>query len=818
MNSLNNLKIRTRILLALSLPVLGLLFFSTSRVIEKNNISKNMTSLTTLAQLAPTISNLVHELQKERGTSAGFIGSKGKRFTEKLPEQRNESDLRLGALQQEFRKFPIASYSNKLKSKIEIAEKALSNLNDKRTEITNLKISVPEMAGYYTPTIGKLLSIVEEMAILSKDAQVTGSIAAYTAFLQAKERAGIERAMGSGGFSSGKFSPPIYNTFLQLIAMQDTFLSRFSIFASEEQISFLKDTVKGPDVEEVNRLRKIAIDSPVTGSTEGIEGLYWFETITKKIDLLKQVEDKVSNDLVTQVINIKSNAQTAYYISLISTLILLIITGYVVLLIVQGITKPINFLTNVMSELTNGNHSIIIEGTERGDEIGKMAISVEVFKNGLIEAEKLNTEKQKEQQEKSKRQKLLESYIQDFEMTMMTVLDGLSNADVTMHNTATEMNEVATNTQQQSASVAASAEEASTNVETVASAAEELSASISEISNQVVGATTAASNAVQEARDTSDKIKILESNVSRIGEIVNLINDIADQTNMLALNANIEAARAGEAGKGFAVVASEVKALANQTSQATEEIGNQIKQIQKATLDSVNAIGNVTKTISQVNEISTSISAAVEEQSAATAEIARNVEQAANGTQNVSAEIVHVLESAQRAQHSAHDISGASKDLSMQSSTLKEKVALFLKQVRFDESNGVNELVQWSEDLAFGISHIDNDHKKLLKMVNHFYAALKTEAPIADIRGAFEELQSYTITHFGGEEKIMRDTSYPHFDEHKKAHQGFVKRLDRLYEKYEGGDLSAVIDITSLLGSWWKNHILTHDKKLAATL
>ncbi|WP_135080028.1 bacteriohemerythrin [Terasakiella sp. SH-1] len=818
MSSLNNMKIRSRIILAMALPVIGLLFFAGSIVLDKRDVSTNMTRLTTLADLAPTISALVHELQKERGTSAGFIGGKGQKFQDKLANQRQESDIKYGVLQQAFKAFPIDDFSDALKGKMTAASGALEKLEGKRKQVSGLELTIPQMAGYYTPTIAKLLSIIEEMAVLSDDAQVTGAIASYTAFLQAKERAGIERAMGSGGFSAGKFKPVIYRKFLQLIAMQNTFLSRFRVFATSEQIAFYQATVQGAAVDDVNRMRKIAIESPVTGTTEGIEGPYWFDTITKKINLLKTVENRIAEDLVALATDIRTAAEGAFYFALFVTLALLVVTVVVVMQIVNGITNPIHALTDVMTALSKGEHETVVDGVDRHDEIGEMAQAVEVFKSGLIDAGRLNQEKVAEQEEKQRRQKLLEGYIQDFELTMVTVLDGLSHADVTMQDTSVEMNGIAQDTKVQSATVAASAERASGNVETVASAAEELSASISEISSQVTNAAASATTAVHEADDTSQKIRILENNVGKIGEIVDLINDIADQTNMLALNATIEAARAGEAGKGFAVVAQEVKNLANQTSKATEEITKQISEVQSSTNASVMAIGNVSRAIGEVNEISASISAAVEEQSAATKEIARNVEEASQGTQNVSYEITHVVESAERSEMASVNIGQASGALSEQGVLLRKKVTEFLQNVQFDQNTDMKDLVQWSDDLAFGVDEIDDDHKKLLGMVNQLYRFMKTQASAQDIQIAFDELYHYTQTHFGSEEEVMQQMNYVDYAKHKQAHEGFVKRLDVLYKKYQKGEADAEVDLTGLLSSWWVNHIMSFDKELAAAI
>ena len=351
-------------------------------------------------------------------------------------------------------------------------------------------------------------------------------------------------------------------------------------------------------------------------------------------------------------------------------------------LLQRRVIRPIAELTEAMDKLARGVWQVLVPATERNDEIGQMARSVEVFKKNGVENEALQAEQVKQQQTRLQRAERTNAIVGDFNSVVSAIVRTLSSASSELQTTAQAMSSQAAETCSQAATVAVASEQASANVQAVAAAGEELSSSISEISRQVSLSTAAASRAVEEAESANAHVTGLIEAANEIGAVVRLISEIAGQTNLLALNATIESARAGEAGRGFAVVAAEVKALAKQTADATEEISSRISEIQVVSQRSAEAIKRISTVIAEVSEVSSAIASAVHEQGAATEEIARNVMEAATGTREVSSNISGVTEATQTTGASSARTLNSAKELARQSEELRQHVDAFIEQLK----------------------------------------------------------------------------------------------------------------------------------------
>lgn len=400
-------------------------------------------------------------------------------------------------------------------------------------------------------------------------------------------------------------------------------------------------------------------------------------------DMLTKMEQSVSAELAAAASHAEDKLSTANWIvgGVFAAMIAIVVPF--VWLLVRSITRPMSKLTSVMGQLAEGRDDLEVPGQSATDELGEMARTVEVFRQNSekmksLEADKLAGQAKAEEERRNE----LMGLADEFERSVLSLMQELGEAMNGMASTSRDMAGKVSSTSESAQSAQASAHAASGNMQTVAGAAEQLTASIREIASQINSANDVSNSAVEEAEQASARMQALVEASGRIGEVVNLINDIAGQTNLLALNATIEAARAGDAGKGFAVVASEVKSLATQTAKATEEIAAQIAEIQGTTTSAVGAIEGMSQTIEKIREISTTVAAAVEEQDMAAADISSNIQDAAQRSGDVSANIESATREAGEAGSNAQEVNGLAQQLTQKAEAMNKQVREFVGRLR----------------------------------------------------------------------------------------------------------------------------------------
>lgn len=391
------------------------------------------------------------------------------------------------------------------------------------------------------------------------------------------------------------------------------------------------------------------------------------------------IAEQHSSEIMQDTLKMRTNM-------LLITSLMIALTSLIGYLLSRRISSPMRNLTHTTNEIASGKNNSAVTGLDRKDELGGLARAVEYFRKEMIANE---ARAEAEQQAALSREKAaanqiayLDKITKTFEAEIQASLNTMSTATDNLDQSSVTMSSVSHNTQEKLIQVTRASQSASASVENVAAAAEELSASIHEIGNRIAQSDISTSQAAERASAMQSHVSKLELATSSIGEVVELITNIASQTNLLALNATIEAARAGEAGKGFAVVASEVKNLAGQTAKATEDIQKQVNDIQSVTGETVSGIREIMDVIKELESSSAEIADSISQQASATSEISSSVQHASSGVREVDGNISVVNDAARETGTVAHRVESSSKIMTEQSHLIRECIELFLRNMR----------------------------------------------------------------------------------------------------------------------------------------
>ena len=373
---ISKLSIKQKLIAIMLIPLVIVILLAAKLAYDSYNSLENLKSLDKVVILSTKIGALVHETQKERGMTAGFIGSKGVKFKDELPRQREEVNKQITFLNEFLSDFDKSKYSDDFVKNLNSGLEKLKDLQGVRNSVNSLNIAAPIAIAYYTDTNTLLLNTLGTIVKFSNSPNVTKELGSYMNFLLSKERTGIERAVGTNTFAQNKFTEGLKARFYTLIAEQTAYMDIFSKIASKDIVDFYLKTVVGKDIEEVEKMRKIALFSNIEENF-GVDPNYWFETITNKINLLKQVEDHISTHLLNEI-NLEKDEATFHLIlfSLLSifgigiTMILARTIAFTILIDVASVRAGIEeFFAFINFE----KDDIKLIGVDSTDELGMMS-------------------------------------------------------------------------------------------------------------------------------------------------------------------------------------------------------------------------------------------------------------------------------------------------------------------------------------------------------------------------------------------------------------------------------------------------------------
>ncbi|WP_457754928.1 methyl-accepting chemotaxis protein [Thermovibrio ammonificans] len=643
------------VILAFVIALVGFFFFDVKLQMEALNREK------VLNDLSSKISLLVHETQRERGASAGYLGSRGKKFAAILRQQRLRTDERVAQFKEFLSRVGLDAFPEDIREKLQEALAYLAQLPQVRQKVDSLSIPVKEEVAYYTNLNKVLLDAVALSAKHASTSSLVKALKGYSCFLKAKERVGIERAILSNAFAADKFAPGMFAKWLQLVAQQEAYLDAFKSIASDRVLEFYREKMNSPVVSEVERMRRIALEKAETGGF-GVDSVYWYKTITRMIDLMKQVDDFISEsnrELIKSLY--RKNEAKAIAVG-VSSLVFMVGISLFLYLVSRSISRRIELLNEKVGRLEQLDLTVDLS-VEGNDEIADMVRSL----NGVI-------------------QRIKELLLRSLEVAQVNYKES-EHLDQIAKKLKELSDSVAEDVAEIRESISTTKEDAFVNKQTASEIAQVLSEAggvVNELLKSVTSFTEVVSSGKAKQEELEELVSSIESKTGEIKRIVDIISNIAEQTNLLALNAAIEASRAGEAGKGFAVVADEVRKLAEKVrsslleiSQITEFITKGIKQVAVQTKEMAAQMEEMSESFSGLVSEAEKTKESLVEAEEKTDLLTRRQEELVELMEGLEGRVEEIDGAVEQEKKGVEEVQQATKALKREANVLKELLSQF---------------------------------------------------------------------------------------------------------------------------------------------
>ncbi len=605
MNFLATLTIKEKVLILFLLPIIALIYQVVNITVDKNDLVNESKRVQNYVQLSIAISSFVHESQKERGATAGFVGSKGKKFSDILPSQRKNLDKKLIKLQEAISSLP-KNEATEFSQKLDKAMQDVSQLSSMRNQISALTIKKSMAIAYYTNMHKKLLDAIASIAKESSDVKVVKLMGTYINFLRAKERMGVERAVATGAFASKDVGMKVKMKISSLLAQQKAFMENFDASASKEILTAYANIANSSTFTDVDSMVNTLLNA-TNAEDLTIAPSTFFQTITKKINLVKSIEDKLSKNLLENIKSTKESASSTFYKVLILNLLLVVFIVLLGVIVIKNISSNVAKLQLHMKKIYETNDLTLICDIDSKDEIGQIGDQLNdliASFNGLVSQTKHMSNENA-------------SISHELSATAIGVGDNVESSVVVVK-------EATSQSQSAQDEIANAIVDAQDSKEDIVKANENLGTA----RDDIVSLTSKVQDTAQVELELAQNMEELSKEANEVKTILVIIGDIADQTNLLALNAAIEAARAGEHGRGFAVVADEVRKLAERTQKTLSEINATISIVVQSIGD---ASTQMTTNSDEIQKLA-DIAQGVEESINTTVEIVNKAVQASDST------------------------------------------------------------------------------------------------------------------------------------------------------------------------------------------